>query len=183
MPNQFVISIMARDRIGIIADVSNLIKDLQGNLADMSQTVLHGYFTMILVADLPDSVTPDRLRDSLRALDPESPFAVGIQRTTAADPAPEQPLRKDAKYVLTAVGPDQIGLVAAVTEYLRREQINILDLATRVDAGNYTMILLLDLPRSLDLGRLKHDLRVATSAIGVQVELQHHDIFRSTNEI
>ena len=43
MPKQFVISIMARDRVGIVADVATAIKNLEGNLGDLSQTVLSGY--------------------------------------------------------------------------------------------------------------------------------------------
>ena len=42
---------MWRDRVGIIHDIASRIAELQGNIADLSQTVVSGYFTMILVND------------------------------------------------------------------------------------------------------------------------------------
>ena len=182
MPRQLVISVMARDRVGIVADVATAIKHLEGNLADMSQTVLKGYFTMILVAQFPDSVTREGVRQALLAIKPSDSLNVGIEDLFPIS-SPEPEPGPDRHYVLTAAGPDKIGLVAAVTEYLRQKDINIEDLATRVDEGIYTMMLLLDLQPSIDVGKLKHSLRVAMSDIGVNVELKHHEIFRATNEI
>ena len=182
MPNVFVISIMAKDRVGIVADVATVIKNLHGNLGDLSQTVLRGYFTMILVADFPDEVAEDRLRDALRNVAGDDPFEVAMKRPECPLPA-ERRGDGEAKYVLTAVGPDQIGLVAAVAEYLRHKHINIEDLATRVEGDNYTMILLLNLPAGTDVRRLNRSLQIAMADTGVQVQLMHHSIFRATNEI
>lgn len=182
--HHLVISVMARDRVGIIADVATVIKRLDGNLEDMSQTVLCGHFTMILVAAFPDSVTPETLRAALAEASANEPFEVGIRRMTHVPSAAGGGTSADErKYVLTAVGPDQIGLVAGVTEYLRQKDINVEDLATRVDAGQYTMILLLNLPPAIDVRRLKHSLQVAMSDVGVRVELQHQRIFQAANEI
>ena len=58
----YIISVMSHDRIGIIADVTAAIKTLHGNLEDLSQTVLRGYFSMILLARFPDGTTEDNLR-------------------------------------------------------------------------------------------------------------------------
>ena len=182
MPQQFVISVMAEDRVGIVADVSGVIKNLEGSLADMSQTVLRGHFTMILVARFPDSVTPERLRAALRGISEGRAFEVGVIQTPGELPA-EAPETQERRYVLTAAGPDRIGLVSTVTELLRQKGVNIEDLATRVDSGSYTMILLLNLPAGMDVARLKHSLKVAMSDIDTAVNLQHHEIFRATNEI
>ncbi|MBN4071716.1 ACT domain-containing protein [Desulfotalea psychrophila] len=51
MSKQVVISVMSKDRPGIIADVTTVIYDLGGDLADLNQSVLGGYFTMLLIAD------------------------------------------------------------------------------------------------------------------------------------
>jgi glycine cleavage system transcriptional repressor len=182
MENQYVISIMARDRVGIIADVTGVIKALRGNLADMSQTVLRRYFTMILIASFPDEVNADTLRNALKAAEGETPFEIGVRKVDSALPDEAQVISEN-QYVLTAVGPDQIGLVAAVAELLRQKEINIEDLSTRVDRGTYTMMLLLDLPPRTDITRLKQSLHVAMEDIGINVELRHHALFRKTNEI
>ncbi len=182
MATFFVISVMAEDRTGIVADVTTAIRDLGGNLADMSQTVLRGYFTMILLASFPEEVTPDGIRAALRAVEGRTPFEVGVRVADGELPA-EATVIADRQYVLTAVGPDRTGLVSAVAEYLRQKEINIRDLSTCVDNGVYTMILLLDLPSGADVARLKRSLQIAMEDVALSVELRHHALFRSTNEI
>ena len=182
MPTPYVISVMARDRIGIIADVTTAIKGLDGNLADMSQTVLRGYFTMILIASFPDPVGAAAIRAALQAAAGESSFEIGIAVPEGELPG-ESPDAQERQYVLTAVGPDRIGLVAAVSGYLREKDINIADLSTTVDNGIYTMMLLVELPVGADVARLKRGLQVAMEDVALSVELRHHAIFRMTNEI
>jgi glycine cleavage system transcriptional repressor len=182
MPKQYVISVMARDRVGIIADVTTAIQELDGNLADMSQTVLRGYFTMILIASFPDHLGPEDIRSALKAAAGGSSFEIGIALPGDELPS-ESPGVGERQYVLTAVGPDRIGLVAAVSGYLREKDINIADLSTTVDNGIYTMMLLVELPAGADVAKLKHGLQVAMEDVALSVELRHHAIFRMTNEI
>jgi len=182
MPNQFVISVMARDRVGIIADVTTVLKELGGNLADLSQTVVCGYFTMIAVASFPDRLKGADIRERLEAIDPTDPFHIGIR--VPAGPVEHEPWAYGpGHYVLTAVGPDTTGLVAAVTSYLREREINIDDLTTRVEEGQYVMILSIDFPPEGDIGEFRAAMRTTMHEIGVAVEIQHHDLFRALNEI
>ena len=181
MARPFVISIMAEDRVGIVADVSTAIRNLGGNLADMSQTVLRGHFTMILIASFGEEATRATVSAALKAVEGETPFAVGVSEPQEI---PDEPSAiAENQYVLTAVGPDRIGLVSAVTEYLRQKEINIQDLSTCVEDGVYTMILLLNLKVGTDVARLKHSLQIAMEDVALSVELRHHALFRSTNEI
>jgi len=182
MPNQYVISIMARDRVGIIADVTGTIRNLRGNLADLSQTVLGGYFTMILIASFPDEVTPATLRETLVALDRQAPFEVGIKLRDPHLPG-ETEVTPENRYVLTAVGPDKIGLVAALSGFLREKGINIEDLATLVEGEKYWMILQVSLPPQMDVAKLKRSLQLHLEKVGVHADLMHQGIFRATNEV
>jgi glycine cleavage system transcriptional repressor len=177
-----IISIMARDRVGIVADVTEVIRQLNGNLADLSQTVLRGYFTMIVVATFPANVATEKIRAALLALDEEEPFEVGI-KTTNAQLATEPEKYENDRYVLTAVGQDKIGLVAAVAEFLRDRQINIVDLTTKAADGLYTMILMLDLPAEMDVQKLKLAAMQKLKQVGINIQLQHYNIFRATNEV
>lgn len=185
MASRYVVSVMAADRVGIVADVTGVIRNQGGNLGEISQTVVAGYFTMILTVTFPDCPSPEPVRQALLAVNPESPFEVGIRpMSDQTAPAPRGVEEaEDRHYVLTAVGPDRVGLVAEVTEYLRQKSINIEDLATRADSGQYTMILLLDIPPEINPARLKRGLKVAVEEQGIRVELQHHGIFRATNEV
>lgn len=181
MSHEFVISVMTRDRVGIVADVTGAIQDLGGNLADLSQTVLGGYFTMILIASFPPGVREPQIRARLVAIDPADPFEVGVRLHRASrrrTPAPAEPL-----YVLTAAGPDKTGLVATLSRFLREKEINIEDFSTLVKGDVYWMFLNVRLPKGADVGDLKREAQAAMDSIGVKVELMHQAIFQATNEV
>ena len=62
-----IISVIGKDRIGIIRDVSTFLADLNVNIVDISQTLMGEYFTMIMRADLARSDMPiDKLIKALR---------------------------------------------------------------------------------------------------------------------
>ena len=46
-----IVTVVGKDRVGIIANVCNLLAKYQVNVLDISQTVLQGYFTMIMMVD------------------------------------------------------------------------------------------------------------------------------------
>lgn len=61
-----IVSVFARDRIGIIADVCVLLKDMQVNVLDLNQTVMDGVFTMVMLVDTATADMPfDEIRKSL----------------------------------------------------------------------------------------------------------------------
>ncbi|MCK9253415.1 MAG: ACT domain-containing protein [Clostridiales bacterium] len=47
-----VITVVGRDRVGIIAAVAGLLADVQVNIKDISQTILQDIFTMIMLVDI-----------------------------------------------------------------------------------------------------------------------------------
>lgn len=46
-----ILSVIAKDQIGIIARISALLAENRINIMDISQTVLQDYFTMIMLVD------------------------------------------------------------------------------------------------------------------------------------
>ena len=44
-----IVTVIGRDRVGIIADVSRILAEQGVNVLDISQTVLQEYFTMIML--------------------------------------------------------------------------------------------------------------------------------------
>lgn len=56
-----VITVVGRDRVGIIAGVAGLLAARQVNIKDISQTILEDVFTMIMLVDL--SGMPSDIKD------------------------------------------------------------------------------------------------------------------------
>ena len=61
-----VISILGEDRKGIIANVTRILYEYDVNILDISQTIVSGLFSMILIADISSEHCDfDRLNQAL----------------------------------------------------------------------------------------------------------------------
>ena len=62
-----IVTVIGKDRGGIIADVTALLAQYGVNVLDISQTVLQEYFTMIMLVDASQCTVP--FADLARTLD------------------------------------------------------------------------------------------------------------------
>jgi len=49
----FIITVIGSDRVGIIARVTTVMANFNVNIVDISQTIMQGIFTMIMLAEAP----------------------------------------------------------------------------------------------------------------------------------
>lgn len=88
------------------------------------------------------------------------------------------------KVVITVVGKDRIGIIAAITSRLAEYQVNIEDITQKILGEYFTMILVGDISRCpLGIGELREKLVKTGEEIGVAVYLQHAQIFRAMHRI
>ena len=172
-----VISVMDRDRPGIVAEITEGISSLGGNLADLRESVLCGYFTMILIAGFPSGVSAEQVEQALAG---QSSLQVSVALHEGSFAGPQE---TEHVYILSAVGRDRAGLVAQVSRFCFDRGVNILDLASHVDADQYTMMLQLDLSNIQTLEDFQAELSDFGKTTDLNLVLQHNDIFRATNEI
>jgi predicted amino acid-binding ACT domain protein len=179
---EYIISITSRDRIGIVYEISNAISALRGNIADSRQSVMCGYYTMILRTSFPFQVSQDAIEQKLAEVEAHSGSAINAVVNPIEKPLPTSTDPK-YNYVLTATGPDHIGFVATVASFCVQHQINILDLSTTPSNGEFVMILVVDLSRCDSIRELRQSLAEFTSEKNLKIVLQHQDIFNAINEI
>ena len=91
-------------------------------------------------------------------------------------------LSKD-RIIVSAIGKNNPGIVAAISERLARHGADIIDINQTLVQDNFAMIMVVDLGMKRDLGALKQDLQAAAKELGVQVFAQHEEIFRSMQRI
>ena len=81
-----LISVTGLDATGIIAKVATKLSEMNINILDITQTILGGYFTMMMVVDLSACATPfDRLSAKLSAFGEGRGLSVRIQREDIFD--------------------------------------------------------------------------------------------------
>ncbi len=53
--NKTIITVIGKDRVGIIAKVCSYLSECQVNILDISQTIVTGYFNMMMIVDTSNS--------------------------------------------------------------------------------------------------------------------------------
>ena len=81
-----IVTVVGKDQVGIIAGVCNTLADNRINVLDISQTIMEGYFTMMMVVDLAACKTPfDQLRTILKDYGEGRGLSIRIQREDIFD--------------------------------------------------------------------------------------------------
>jgi glycine cleavage system transcriptional repressor len=179
-----VVFVLGPDRPGIIAAAAQVFFEQGCNLEDVSQTSLQGQFVGIFIASAHGTPGPEELQRALRKrLDPLGLIvhlrpidAVGGPPGGAAEP-----------FVITTVGPDRPGLVAGIAGLLARYDANITNLkAVPRSAGagqEYVTFYEVDLPAGTDRQAFRAELRERAGELGLDVNLQHREIFEQVHRI
>lgn len=53
-----IISVVGKDTVGIIARVCTFLAESNVNINDISQTIIQGYFNMMMIADISECAMP-----------------------------------------------------------------------------------------------------------------------------
>ena len=80
--------------------------------------------------------------------------------------------------IITVLGSDRPGIVAAVTGALAERDANILDISQTILQGIFAMTMLIDLGESVEFAELKSKLDELSESLGVQINLQREEVFR-----
>ncbi|MBI2354735.1 MAG: amino acid-binding protein [Deltaproteobacteria bacterium] len=171
----YAVSVVGKDRPGIVAGITEVLFRLGCNIADSSCTMLAGEFAMILIVSHPRPFGKGRLFEELKPVCEGLGMSLAV-RTLHADETERQEAGGEICMV-SVYGADQPGIVYRVTRELAGLGINITDLNTKLIGTEaepvYVMMLEAALPdgqtpEGLEalLGDLKKELNVE---IGVRV--------------
>ena len=76
-----IVTVIGKDRVGIISQVSAMLAEENVNVLDISQTVMREYFTMIMLVDASDIKSSfGDLAKRMAAFGDESGLSIRIQR-------------------------------------------------------------------------------------------------------
>ena len=176
----YVLNVMSDDHPGIVAAVTEAVESLGGNIDACSQTVLGGYFTLIMIVSFPEPIKSEKLTAKVRAAPANGgDYQVMVRRTV-----PVAPVREISdRFVITAFGKDQPGIVRRFSQYLAGKDINIVDLYGDLRGDEFVLIGQLEVPAHWDIRMLQADLEQMGSELGFTVKLQHENVFVATNQL
>lgn len=81
-----VLTVIGKDKVGIIAGVSAKLSELNINIIDVSQTIMDDYFTMMMMLELPKAtINFDEVRAELNKLGEVLNVTISIQNEEIFD--------------------------------------------------------------------------------------------------
>ena len=178
---KYLISVMTPDRVGLMRDIAQTVVDTHGDITDIRQSIVSGFFSLIFVTEHEeDSGTP--LHDALRAVLPKG-AALSImtnpQKLVQAEPD------NGPRYIAICSGKDRRGLILEIADFMSSHEMNIENCSTTFDGDHVTHVF------TVCFRTAAYDLKAIQAAYkqrmadfgGFTAQLCHEDIFRATGEI
>jgi glycine cleavage system transcriptional repressor len=162
--NELAITVIGRDRPGIVADVAEVLARLGANLTDSTMTRLRGHFAMTLICVGPAAA---EVETALVPLAADGQLLATVRTVTPdGETAPS-----GEPYVMAVHGADRMGIVAAMTRVLAEDGGNVTDLSTRLVGTLYVVVAEVELPTGT-ADALGGRLAEAAAGLGVEVTLR-----------
>ncbi len=74
-----IVTVVGKDKVGIIAKVSGALSEMSANVEDISQTVMQGYFAMMMMVEVQSEKALPEIAKNLDALGAEVGVSIRIQ--------------------------------------------------------------------------------------------------------
>ncbi len=171
--NHFALTIIGRDRPGIVAQVTDILYRLGCNIADSSSTILGGQFAMILIISHPDLKGKEDFGDVFVPLE-DSQLSVFLRPLKAGgEKRPDMP---GEICMISVYGSDKPGIVFRVTNELGARGVNITDLNTKLVGSEerpvYVMMLEAILPENLSIEELDKAMKALQQELQVDISVR-----------
>lgn len=89
-----------------------------------------------------------------------------------------------SRFVITVIGLDRVGIVAGITRVMSDHNVNIADIRQTIMNDLFTMIMLAEgKSENFDVTAFQEAMTAIGKELGVQVIVQHEDIFRFMHRI
>ena len=175
MGKHVAVSVLGKDRPGIVSAITKVLYETGCNIEDSSMTLLRSEFAMILLVSLGKKTTIDGLRKKFAEISEKASLSVFLKPISRKEELPE--VASGNPHIIAVYGADKPGIVYGVSSLLAKKKINITDVQTTFSdkANTYTMLLEAHLPKSLTLASAKTLLAALSSKLGVTILIQPVD--------
>ena len=176
-----VVSVIGEDQVGLVSEVTRLLFKKGLNIIDIEQTVIHSQFTMVLL------LQPIRRRFHLNVIQKElqdlsKRRKMNITVTPLREFSGLRLAETKKPYVLTIVGSDRPGVVAAFSSTLAKHHCNI-ERIKMIARGEFLgMEMWVDL-RGANFSLLRKELSDVSRKVGMDVVVQTESTFKKRKKV
>jgi glycine cleavage system transcriptional repressor len=169
----FALTIIGRDRPGIVSSTAEILYQLGCNIADSSNNILGGQFAMILIISHPTITDRDEIEQAFSLLE-EQGLSVFVR--TLKPGGEQRPDLPGELCMISVYGSDKPGIVYQVAKVLSDNNINIIDLNTKLigtaERPVYVMMCETLLPENLETDELKAMMNELKNRLHVDISVR-----------
>lgn len=171
MKYYYALTVIGKDKPGIVANVAKVLYELNFNIEDSSSTLLKDQFSMILIISSTSKMSLLELKKAFASVRKDLNLSISARQIDTLD----QPLKKVKKHMISIYGSDKPGIVYKVTQALCDLNINIVDLKTRVSGSKkdiYIMILEVEVPVDINISFVNNALSAISKEMDVDFSIR-----------
>lgn len=183
--DKLIISVLGKDRPGIIAAISKSLYTLGCNLENVNQVILQNQFAGIFIVLPPKDLGIETIKQTL--IEDSAGSGLHIHVDVADTDQNGDQAGDGEDFVITTIGPDQKGLVARFTKIIADAKVNVSNLRAVFEGGDTpeanVMVYEVYITPETDQKALFSALRDKASELGLDISIQHKNIFQAINKI
>ena len=183
--NKLIITVLGRDKPGIIAAVAKSLYKLDCNLENVNQMILQSEFAGFFFVEPPQDLEVDFIKTTLDKDLNGKGLHIHVNNITSNGNNVKE---TDAEiFLITTIGPDQKGLVARFTEIIADYNVNVINLTAVFKGGDNPnaniMTYEVAITSDVDQNSLFSALRDKAHDLNLDITIQHRNIFQAINKI
>ena len=172
MSKEYIITMTATNRVGVMSAITTAMAELDADLRAMEQSVVRQFFTMILAAEFPDHRDPQVILDHLR--DAGRPYGIEVQLNDPQQSSlPGEPDENATLLGLSLAGKNARGVLRQVAARIALYDSDIRNLrANRSnDEQSFEMMLVVAVSPQIDPQRVIESLVEVGDQLGFAVSV------------
>ncbi|MFO7751726.1 MAG: ACT domain-containing protein [Desulfobacteraceae bacterium] len=185
--NKYIITVLGKDRPGIIYSVSNSLYELNCNVENANQMILQNEFAGFFIAEPPEEFTADSLKETMDNQLEGQGLQIHVNTLETGGNSVDPESGKGEIFIISTIGPDRKGLVARISGIISSFGANILNLKAVFKGGDepvdnimsYEVRITPDIDRKSMFSALKQK----AASLDLDIRIQHKNIFNTINRI
>ena len=183
--NKLIITVLGKDRPGIIAKITSILYALDCNLENANQMILQNQFAGFFIVEKPLGLPFDQLHQALKDKTMGSGLTVHVNPLEGNGSGFEDP--SGEIFLITTIGPDQKGLVARFSGIIASFNCNIVNLKAVFKGGSdpnaNVMSYQVCISPEVDAPAMFAALKEKALELNLDIRIQHKNIFDAIHKI
>ena len=169
MSHYIAVSVLGKDRPGIVSSITETLFKTGCNIEDSSMVLIRNEFAMILIVEVLSKRSLPLLKKLLQQTAKKLKLSVLVRNISLKEERTGS--LKGRQFMVSVYGADKPGIVYKISSFLSEKHINITDVQTAKKAKTYIMFLEIDIPRCVSAANVKSSLTKLALSMGINISI------------